>query len=63
MNGSPVSIAELSRRLQLPIRWIKAEALAGRLPHLRVGRRWLFNEVAVRAFLAQRAAREGVRDG
>jgi excisionase family DNA binding protein len=57
---SPIGIAELAGRLRLPIRWIKVEAAAGRLPHMRVGRRWLFNEQAVRQHLAERAAREGV---
>jgi excisionase family DNA binding protein len=53
---SPIGVAELAARLRLPIRWIKAEAKAGRLPHLRVGRRWLFNEAAVRACLHVRAS-------
>jgi excisionase family DNA binding protein len=59
-DTSPIGIAELAARLKLPIRWIKVEARAGRLPHIRVGRLWLFNESAVRSALAVRAAREGV---
>lgn len=62
-DHSPIGVAELAARLRLPIRWVKTEAKAGRLPHVRVGRRWLFNELAVRAHLAARAAREGVGRG
>ena len=60
---TPIGIAELAARLKLPIRWIKAEAKAGRLPHIRVGRRWLFNEQSVRKHLGARAGREGVSRG
>jgi excisionase family DNA binding protein len=60
---SPIGVAELAARLRLPIRWIKTEAKAGRLPHIRVGRCWLFNEEAVRAYLAARAGREGISNG
>lgn len=55
-HQSPIGIAELARRLKLPIRWLKDEARGGRLPHITVGRRMLFNEQAVRAVLAKRAA-------
>jgi excisionase family DNA binding protein len=59
-RASPIGIAELAARLGLPVRWIKSEAKAGRLPHMRVGRRWLFNEQTVRDCLTARAGREGV---
>lgn len=58
-HASPIGIAELAARLRLPVRWIKSEAEFGRLPHIRVGRRFLFDEGAVRAHLANRAATEG----
>lgn len=61
MPQTPIGIAELSRKLHLPAGWIKDEAMAGRLPHLKVGRRLIFEEQAVRTELARRAAREGVR--
>lgn len=60
---TPIGIAELAARLKLPVRWIKSEAKAGQLPHIRVGRRWLFNEQSVREHLAARAGREGVSRG
>jgi len=53
------TVAELSAELRVPIRWIKAEAEAGRLPHLKVGRRFFFNIDAIRAALAERAANPG----
>lgn len=43
--------------------WLRREAKAGRIPCLRVGRRLLFNTDAVERLLAERAAKEGVRDG
>jgi hypothetical protein len=49
----------LSQAIELPARWLRKEALANRLPHLRVGRKVLFNIEAVRAALAARAAGEG----
>ncbi len=62
-HESPVGIADLSAILKLPVRWLKAEALQGRIPHLRVGRRLLFDVQAVQRALAARARGEGVRDG
>jgi excisionase family DNA binding protein len=59
-DSSPIGVAELAARLRLPIRWIKAEAKAGRLPHLRAGRHWLFNKQALLTHLTDRASREGV---
>jgi hypothetical protein len=46
----------LAARLRLPSDWLKAEAMAGRIPCLRVGRRLLFNAEAVEHSLAQAAA-------
>ena len=31
----------------MPLKWLKAEAKAGRIPHLRVGHRYVFNADAV----------------
>lgn len=46
----------LSRHLRLPCSWLHDEAKAGRIPSLRVGRKWLFNLAAVARVLAERAA-------
>ena len=51
-----VNILGLARALRLPGAWLKAEAVAGRIPVLRAGRRFLFNVAAVRETLLRRAA-------
>ncbi len=51
-----VSVCGLANRLKLPAAWLKAEAEAGRIPSLRVGRRLLFNASAVERALLARAA-------
>lgn len=51
-----LNVHELSERLRLPVEWIKTQARAGKLPHLRVGRTTLYNPVAVTAVLAEMAA-------
>jgi hypothetical protein len=49
-------------RLGVPMAWLRAEADAGRVPHLRAGRRLLVNPEAVERALLKRArqAREMV---
>ncbi len=60
MNDPPEprisNLRQLARRTHLPQAWLKAEALAGRIPCLQVGRKLLFNFDAVDEALAQRAA-------
>ncbi len=58
-NAQLLSLPALAEALKLPERWIKAEADAGRIPHLRIGRRYRFNRETVVAVLAQRAAQNG----
>jgi hypothetical protein len=52
----PIGIHRLARETHLPATWLQAEAKAGRIPCLKVGRRRLFNLAAVLAALAERAA-------
>ena len=54
------NIHGLAKRFGLPAGWFKAEAVAGRLPHLKIGRRFLFNPEAVERVLTERAATEGI---
>lgn len=54
-----LSLPALADALKLPESWIKAEADAGRIPHLRIGKRYRFNRQAVEAALAHAAARRG----
>ena len=59
MNGALLTtLHPLARKLGLPPGWLKAEALAGRIPCLKAGRRLLFNPSAVEASLSARAATE-----
>lgn len=46
----------LARKLGLSAAWLKAEANAGEVPCLKVGRRLLFNAAAVEQILLGRAA-------
>jgi len=51
-----LSLNKLAARLRLPRAWVRREAIAGRLPCLRVGRRLLFTLEAVERALTNRAA-------
>jgi len=55
-----VSVYRLARALRLDPEWIRAEAQAGRLPHVDAKGRLLFNPEAVARILAERAAQEGL---
>jgi hypothetical protein len=48
----------IAAALRIPSDWLRAEADAGRVPCLRIGRKRYFNLSAVRAALAERAATE-----
>lgn len=50
-----LSLYQLAGRLHLSADWLRSEAEAGRLPHLRAGKRLLFNLVAVTKTLASMA--------
>lgn len=56
METKLVSLMGLKRALHLPAVWLKAEALAGRIPSLKAGNRLLFNAEAVERALLDRAA-------
>lgn len=51
---SPLNLRELARRLRVPAKWLRAEADAGRIPHLRAGTALLFDPVAVERVLFDR---------
>jgi hypothetical protein len=55
-----LSLFQLAVKTRLPLRWLRQEALAGRLPCLRVGRMLRFNLSAVEELLLRRAASENV---
>ncbi len=45
----------VARRLRVPVGWLKSEAEANRIPHLRAGRAILANVDAVESVLLKRA--------
>ncbi len=51
-----LSLPKLATHLRLPRDWLYQEALAGRIPCLRIGRKLFFNVAAVERCLAERAA-------
>lgn len=58
-HQTPVDLREMARRLRVPAKWLKEEALAGRVPHLVAGSTFLFDPIATeRAILKQLHARE-----
>ena len=54
-----LALRPLAKALGVPASWLRAEALAGRIPSLRVGRRLRFNAQAVEQALLRRAAGRG----
>jgi len=59
-----LALPMMARRLRVSQHWLRSEADAGRIPHIRAGgTRYLFSPAAVEAILADRAAREGVVNG
>lgn len=56
-----VSLHTLSQQLGLPAAWIKAQAVAGKIPSLRTGRRLMFNQTDVQHVLLKRANSNAAR--
>ena len=48
-------LAATARRLRVPARWLRSEAEAGRVPHLRAADEIMFDPEAVEAVLLERA--------
>ena len=48
-------VGPMARRLRVPVRWLRAEAEAGRIPHLQAERVLLFDPETVEAVLVERA--------
>lgn len=49
------SLRRTAARLGVPIAWLKSEAQADSVPHLKIGRRLMFNCEAVERALLERA--------
>lgn len=53
-NNKPLNLGAMARRLRVPARWLRAEAEAGRIPHLRADSALLFDpEVVERIVFAR----------
>ena len=64
MNTTPtpkalIPLNRIARRLSVPVRWLRAEAEAGRVPALQAGGRWLSTLDAVEEKLLQQLAHNG----
>ena len=52
-----------ARRLHVTTKWLRAEADAGRIPHLNADGRLLFDPECIERALLERARTEGMREG
>jgi len=57
-HESLLSLARMAHCLGVPQTWLRQEADAGRIPHLKAGSRYLFNPKAVEPLLIERAAKQ-----
>lgn len=62
-EARPLPLSQMARLLRLPVGWLRDECDAGRIPHLRAGRAYLFDPVTVGRVLLERAKKEGASDG
>ncbi len=53
----------VARRLRVPVRWLRAEAEAGRIPSLQAGNSYLCDPQAVEAALLERARHAPAKEG
>ena len=49
-------VGPAARKLRVPVMWLRNEAEAGRVPHLRAGKQFLFNLEVVERLLIARAS-------
>ncbi|MFO0933089.1 MAG: hypothetical protein U1E39_10315 [Planctomycetota bacterium] len=54
-TARPLTLRPTARAVGVPASWLAEEAKAGRIPCLQIGRRRLFNVVAVRRAVLERA--------
>ena len=62
MNAAPklLTLCAMARRVHVTQKWLKSEAEAGRVPHLKAGDRLLFDPDSVEKLLLQWARGEVV---
>ncbi len=59
----PFKLSEMARVLGVSVRWLRAEAERGALPHVKTDGGMLFDRVTVERILSERAKTEGVSRG
>jgi hypothetical protein len=52
-------LCAMARRLYVSNKWLRSEAEAGRIPHLKAGKAILFNPDVVEQLLIERASKGG----
>jgi hypothetical protein len=50
-----LQVGPMARRLRVPVRWLRSEAEAGRIPHVQAERVLLFDPATVERVLVERA--------
>jgi hypothetical protein len=55
-----IKSGQMARRLGVTVSWLKTEADAGRIPHLKADNRYLFEPEEVEQTLVERARQGGV---
>lgn len=58
-----VPLGAMAAQLRVPQKWLRDEAEAGRVPHLKAGQRLLFDAEVVEALLLKRAGASVCRTG
>jgi hypothetical protein len=53
-NKKPLYLGAMARQLRVPATWLRAEAEAGRIPHLRAGHVLLFDPEVVERVVFER---------
>lgn len=62
-NKKPLYLGAMARRLRVPAKWLRAEAEAGRIPHLRAGNVLLFDPEAVERIVFERLRQADAKGG
>jgi hypothetical protein len=64
MDSEPklIPLGPMARRLHVPATWLRGEAEAGRIPHLKAGSRLLFDAQTIERLLLERARQEAADD-
>ena len=55
MNTALLPLRLMARRVMVPLEWLRREAEANRVPHLRAGSQFLFHPETVERVLVERA--------